>query len=194
MSSDENRFTTLMQQIREGSEAATRDLVVNYGSHLLRVVRRSLNKSLRSKFDSQDFVQAVWASFFAFEPQRIAFEGPNDLVAFLTNMARNKVVEAVRQRLQTQRYNVNRERALDHSGLARTKDLVAEQPSPDEIAIAREEWERFLASQTPEHLGIIERLVDGQDRLDIARDLGLNEKTIRRVARKLSPRPLSDVN
>jgi RNA polymerase sigma factor (sigma-70 family) len=188
-----SEFDDLMQQVREGSETATRELVVNYGSHLLRVVRRKLHRALRSKFDSQDFVQAVWASFFAVQPERMALNGPKDLVALLEGMARNKVVDAVRQRLQTQKYSVKRERSLDQSLIFQPDALVAEQPGPEAVAIAREEWQHLLESAPARSRRILELFHDGQDREEIARDLGLNERTIRRVVRKLAPRPTNDL-
>src|SRR5262249_14283511 len=54
----------LMERIRAGSQEAARELCDRYGSHILRVVRRKLDKKLRSKFDSVDFLQSVWTSFF----------------------------------------------------------------------------------------------------------------------------------
>jgi len=192
MTSLQKDFGSLMRQIQEGSQAASRELVVNYGTYVLRVVRRKLSRSLRSKFDSQDFVQAVWASFFAFQPDRYQFDRPEELVAFLTEMARNKVVEAVRQRLQTQKYNVNKECSLE--GAECPVDApVSSQPSPDEVAIAREEWQRLLESQPAHYQQILELLRGGHARQEVARDLGLSEKTIYRVVRKLQPRSADDV-
>ena len=59
-----DNFVALMRRVREGSEAAAWELVDKYGGHLRRAVRRVLNPMLRSKFDSLDFVQLVWDSFF----------------------------------------------------------------------------------------------------------------------------------
>ncbi len=191
MTSLESDFGALMRQIREGSETASRELVVNYGRHVLRMVRRKLSRSLRSKFDSQDFVQAVWASFFAFQPDRYRFDRPEELVAFLTEMARNKVVEVVRQRMQTEKYNVNRERSLGGSE-SPTDSPISSQPPPDEIAIAREEWQRLLESQPAHYQQILQLLGGGHARQEVARDLGLSEKTIYRVVRKLQPRSADD--
>jgi RNA polymerase sigma factor (sigma-70 family) len=193
MTSLENDFGSLMRQIREGSESASRELVVNYGRYVLRMVRRKMIRSLRSRFDSQDFVQAVWASFFAFQPDRYRFDRPEELVAFLTEMARNKVVEVVRQRLQTEKHNVNRERSLE--GEESPVDLPnLSQPSPDEVAIAREEWQRLLESQPAHYQQILQMLRGGHARQEVARDLGLSEKTIHRVVRKLQPRSADDVS
>ena len=65
MMTDENDdFRRLMQRVRDGSEEAVWDLVSVYGEAIRRAVRRVLNRNLRSKFDSLDFVQLVWKSFF----------------------------------------------------------------------------------------------------------------------------------
>src|SRR5271170_5545939 len=109
MADESREFACLMQRVSAGSQDAARELVERYGAHILRIVRRNLNRRLRAKFDSADFVQAVWASFIALPLDRYNFEQSEALVGFLFHLARNKVVEAVRQRLQTQKYNINRE-------------------------------------------------------------------------------------
>src|SRR5581483_11639550 len=106
-------FDDLMRRLRDGSEDAARELLHRYGDAILRVVRRKLSRELRSKFDSVDFVQAVWASFFTGTPRQRRFDHPQALMAFLVTLAQNKVIDAVRQRMQTQKHNVNRERPLD---------------------------------------------------------------------------------
>jgi RNA polymerase sigma factor (sigma-70 family) len=161
--------------------------VERYGAHILRIVRRKLNRCLRPKFDSADFVQAVWASFFALPLDRYRFDQSEALVAFLMGLARNKVVEVVRQRLQTQKYNVNRERALDDEVDCAAGDLVAREPTPAEVAIAREEWDRLLGEQPTHYRQILVGLRDGYTQQEVAGQLGLNERTVRRVVQKLAP-------
>ena len=184
-------FSALMSQVREGSEAASRTLVTRYGTHVLRVVRRKLNPALRPKFDSQDFVQAVWASFFAFRPDCCTFDEPKQLAAFLAELAQNKVVDAVRQRLNSKKYNVNREHSL-RGGPARHR--ASDEPTAEEIAIAREEWERFFRHEPAHYRQMIELLLAGHGREEVAQHLGLNERTVRRVVHKLLPRPEDDSN
>lgn len=185
MDDDQIKFARLMGRVCTGSQAAAQELVGTYGAHVLRIVRRKLNQSLRPKFDSADFVQAVWASFFALPLDHYQFNDADSLVAFLMGLARNKVVEAVRQRLQTQKYNVNREQPLaDRCGHA-AHDLVGREPTPAEIAIAREEWEHLLKAQPEHYQQILVALRDGDTQQEVARQLGVNERTIRRVIRKL---------
>jgi len=112
----ETEFTQLMRRVREGSQDAARELVHRFGPHVLRVVRRRLHQALRSKFDPCDFEQEVWAAFFAMPPDRYMFDRPEQLNWFLAALANNKVVEAVRQRFLTKKFNVNRERGLTWIG------------------------------------------------------------------------------
>src|SRR5262245_48951943 len=70
----QGRFRDLMRQVNEGSDDAIRELVQVYGPHILRVVRMRLSKHLRSKFDSADFVQSVWAAFFAIPASEVHFD------------------------------------------------------------------------------------------------------------------------
>ncbi len=90
-------FQALMDEVRQGSQDAAWTLLETYGPHVHRVVRRMLSAELRSKFDSVDFVQSVWLSFFANRSQVCDFAQPEQLVAYLAAMARNKVVTEVRR-------------------------------------------------------------------------------------------------
>src|SRR6478736_4128141 len=63
-SRSESEFAALIEQVRAGSQEAAWTLVEKYGRDVQRFVRRTLHQRLRSKFDSLDFVQIVWGSFF----------------------------------------------------------------------------------------------------------------------------------
>ena len=71
------RFQDLLKKVGEGDHDATTTLVREYGSHILRAVRRRMSVRVRDRYDSEDFTQAVWASFFGHISviQRIESEG-----------------------------------------------------------------------------------------------------------------------
>ena len=177
-----------MERVRTSPEDAARELVDKYGDHILRVVRRKLHQKLRSKFDSHDFVQAVWASFFALPPDRVKFERPEDLAAFLMQLARNKVVDAVRQRLQTARYDVTREQPLDGSQAPGGGNLPGREPTASQVAMAREEWERHLREQPAQYRHVFLSLHRGRTAEEIARELNVSLRTVYRVLRHMQPR------
>src|SRR5438034_10804560 len=54
----------LLARIKNGDEGAARELLTRYEPKIRLVVRRQLPRLLRSRFDSLDFLQSVWGSFF----------------------------------------------------------------------------------------------------------------------------------
>src|SRR5260370_21457217 len=113
MSLPEDDFRQLMTRVRAGSEEAARELFDRYSGHISRVVRRRLHSRLRTQYDSLDFLQAVWASFFAVPLEEYTFDHPEDLVRFLARMAYNKVVDVTRRRFGTVKHNINSERPFE---------------------------------------------------------------------------------
>ena len=183
MRTPDNEFRLLLTQVKDGSHEATRELIERYGPHIFRAVRRKLNKAIRAKFDSVDFVQVVWASFFAVPQKLVEFDRPEELIGYLAAMAHNKVVDEIRRRMETDKYNVNREQSLDDSARGLGARLTTRQPSPSEVAVADELWERLLQGKPDRHRRIIELRRNGYTYQQIAYQLGLNERTVRRVIR-----------
>lgn len=116
---DPANIRELIARIQGGDEEAARELLNRYESKVRMVVRRQLPRLLRSRFDSLDFLQSVWGSFF----HRIR-TGPNDLeeernlIAFLAWAARNKVIDEYR-RAASQKQNINREAPRRLEGASR---------------------------------------------------------------------------
>jgi len=179
-----SEFCRLLDEVREGSQAAAWKLLETYGPHVERVVSRMLGPQMRSKFDSADFAQAVWLSFFRNRAKILEFTEPQQLVAFLARVARNKVHTEIRTRVYTGKHDIRRERSLhevDH-GQLRTNDKSA-----SHFLIAREEWDRLLKSQSERNRVILELKFLGKTNKFIASELGLNERTIRRVLEQVLP-------
>ncbi len=175
----------LLRRIQEGSQEAMQELYDRYSHHVLRVVRRRLDQKLRAKFDSADFAQAVWLSFFVQPRHQFQFQRPEELIAFLANLAQNKLVDALRQRYGTRKYNINREHSLEGSAALQSLEVADRQPSPSQMLMAEDRWEQLLAQQTPRDRRILELLRQGFTHEETARQVGVNEKTVRRLIRKL---------
>jgi RNA polymerase sigma-70 factor (ECF subfamily) len=174
-------FRSLLERVRQGSEEAAWDLIEVYGPHILRVVRRKLNARMRPKFDSTDFVQAVWASFFTSRSQILRFNQPEELIAFLAAMARNKVITEVRRRLIHEKYNIINEEPLHDSTLPAPTNPHGHQPTPSQVAVARERWQRMVAGQSPQHRKILYMRYMGETYEEIAEKLGMHERTVRKI-------------
>ncbi|MCE9552295.1 MAG: sigma-70 family RNA polymerase sigma factor [Planctomycetes bacterium] len=182
----ETDFESLLKQVQAGSESAAWTLVETYGPHILRSVRRLVDHRLRGKLDSQDFVQAVWASVFA-RPQRLlAMRQPEELIAYLAVITRNNVIEEARRQKNVKKRAISRERSMNDSAVS--SDAMGQrsgQPSPSEVAIARERWERMAENHPPHYRRIIVLRLHGHTYQSIADELGLSERTVRRVLSQL---------
>lgn len=177
-------FAALFERVRKGDQDAAWDLVEIYGPHVMRAVRRTLSRDLRAKFDSDDFVQAVWASFFAVAEQISDVQEPGQLVGLLTAMARNKVVDEIRRRVETQKYSVRREEPLWKPDSSE-EGFASREPRPSQVAMARERWNRMMAGQ-PDHYHVVMRMrLMGKTQRSIAAHLGVSEKTVQRVMDQL---------
>src|SRR5687768_16029897 len=93
----EGSFDELLGRVQQGQDGAAEEFVARYGPHVLRAVRRGLHRRLRSKFDSEDFVQAVWASFFGDLCRSEKNVQLDDVIAYLKAMARNKIIDQHRR-------------------------------------------------------------------------------------------------
>jgi RNA polymerase sigma-70 factor (ECF subfamily) len=185
MSIDPQEFQSLLQGLRAGSQEAARRLVAGYGQVVLRVIRRRLHKRMRTKFDSDDFAQSVWGSFFATPLPEQGLERPEDLVHYLMALANNKVVDAIRQRVQGIKRNVTNERSLDGSAAGQALGLVDAKPTPSQAVMAKDIWDEVRARVERPGRRILEMIRLGMTRAEIAAALGVTEKTVQRLYRRL---------
>jgi RNA polymerase sigma factor (sigma-70 family) len=185
MAERDDAFRSLMDRVREGSEDAAWELVNEYGESIRRAVRRVLNDKLRSKFDSLDFVQIVWNSFFHVRDKSDRFNRPEELAAYLVAMAKNKVGMEVRRRLMTEKHNVRNEQSLDQLQASGHPDLATRQPTPIDVAIAREQWDRLLEGQPAHYREIIHLRLQGHTYQSIADAVQVDECTVRRFLKRL---------
>ena len=86
-------FADLIARVHEGDETAARLLVEQYEPIIRREVRLSLiDPRLSRLFDSIDVSQSVFASFFFRHARgQLEVDCPEQLVALLLKMARNKL-------------------------------------------------------------------------------------------------------
>src|SRR5512135_1121120 len=103
----------LMERARSGDEAAVQEFLNRFEPEVRTMVRGRLPKSLRPKFDSMDFVQAVWQSFFTdLRKGTREFENIKHLRGFLAGVARNKVFAEHRRLTKTEKHDLAREERL----------------------------------------------------------------------------------
>lgn len=176
-----SEFDDLIRQVRAGSQTAAWQLIEKYSSKMLRVIRRNLPDILRQKFDSQDFVQAAWASVFAHRSRLVDCNNPQEFIGYLAAIATNKVKMEVRNRFEVQKRDVRRERSFDESAVGHQEHFASHAPTPEDIAIARERWFELVAGLPDRHRQIVEMSFMGSTPIEIAQHLGMHAGHVRRV-------------
>jgi RNA polymerase sigma-70 factor (ECF subfamily) len=175
-------FSETFARACQGDESALRELLEKYGDYLRRVIRHRLDERLRSRFDSLDFVQMVWASFFA-EPNPLArFSSPEQMIRYLAGMARNKLIDQQRRRLAGKRAAC--ETPLDETA----PDAPRSNETPSQCAIARERLQILQKLACERDREIMRLRLMGLSYREIAERCEMNERTVRKIIERLTKR------
>jgi DNA-directed RNA polymerase specialized sigma24 family protein len=120
MSSDlppaRDEFQELLRQAREKVPGACQQLYDRYRHHVLRVVRRSMDPRLRTRYDSIDLTQNVWASVFGHGLAEHDFSSPEGFLRFPTAVTENKANQLYRREIATQKRSLSREEPIGQHG------------------------------------------------------------------------------
>jgi RNA polymerase sigma-70 factor (ECF subfamily) len=180
-------LSDFLRRIQAGDEGAARELLQRFEAEVRLVVRRQLPRLLRSRFDSLDFLQSVWGSFFRrMRTSPTDFEDSRHLVAFLARAAKNKVIDEYR-RAASRKHDMHREESLWGSG-PRARELPDAADSPSEVAQAHEALGRMRDLVPEEKRSIVELKAEGLSSKDIGQRLGISERTVQRVLEDLRRR------
>jgi RNA polymerase sigma-70 factor (ECF subfamily) len=167
---DLNMFPELLQRVRTGDDQAAMELVRRYEPLIRREVRIHLrDRRLSRLLDSMDVCQSVLGSFFV----RIAagqydLERPEQLLALLVKMTRNKLVSAAR-RGQAQQRDLRRNSPLGEAELAEVEDPG---PSPSRMIEGQDLLARFQRGLTEEERRLADLRSEGMSWPQIAERLG----------------------
>jgi RNA polymerase sigma factor (sigma-70 family) len=187
----ESDLAGFLARIQAGEESAARELLTRYEAEVRLVVRRQLPRLLRSRFDSLDFLQSVWGSFFRRVRSGPAeFEDSRHLVAFLARAARNKVIDEYR-RAGSRKQDMHREEPLWVDG-GRPKELAAANDTPSQVAQAREVLGKLRDLLPEDRREIVALKVEGLSSKEIGERLGISERTVQRVLEDLRRRTQSE--
>ena len=182
-------FEELLARAREGDNGALGQLFTLYSDPVRRVVRKMLHRRLRRGYDSVDFVQSVWASFIDLSAAAYDFATPEEMVAFLSRIAYNKVVDTTRRKFHTRKHDLGRETSLDLPQPGQPDPLAnylpARVPTPSQYVIADECWQRIVAGLPPAHCRVLELLRDDHSQVEISRALGVDVRLIQRLLNRL---------
>lgn len=183
----ESDIPHFLRRIADGDQDAARELLRRYESEVRLVVRRQLPRLLRSRFDSLDFLQSVWGSFFVrVRGGAPEFEDSRHLVAFLARAAKNKVIDEYR-RAGSRKADMHREEPLWGDGEG-PRELTAPGDTPSQVAEAHEALGRLRDLLPQERHLLLELKAQGLSSREIGDRLGISERTVQRVLEDLRRR------
>ena len=173
-------FARLMARLRAGDQTAVDEVARRYARIIRTVVRRHLHPKLRTRLDSVDVVQDVWASILGADRGRLDFANPAALIGYLKRVAYHRTVEVYRERFETQKNDITRETPGEANARA-----VACPDTPSMCVSAGEQYEVMLSKLPPGHKVILKGLREGHDNEHIARMANVSLSTVNRVVKRL---------
>ncbi len=166
----------VLARLARGETAAADELYTAYSAYVRAVVRRRLSPHLRTKFDSADVAQSVWAQVVRRAGEGWQVGSEPELRATLAVIARRRL--ATRARTHS--------RPAERAGDAALGDVpTARHSTPSQVARARELWDRLLELCPPEHREVLRLRRDGLPLAEVAARTGLHEGSVRRILRRL---------
>jgi RNA polymerase sigma factor (sigma-70 family) len=187
---DDEGFTDLMARAKAGDQAAIREFLSRFDREVQMMVRALLPKKLRNQYDSVDFAQAVWQSFFSDLPQEAPeFENARHLRKYLAGVVRNKVHEQHRRLTRSQKYDIWREERLyiRKGGQDVPREVVSPDPSPSQAAQASDRLAQLTAGRSQHEVDVIRLRRQGMTFEEIASVTGIKERTARRIIESARP-------
>ena len=140
------------------------------------IVRRRLSSPLRTRIDSLDVVQSIWADLVpVFRRAGCQFPDAARLQSFLIRVTRNRLVDRQRKHGRV----LLRERAIAPEEMQVFPGPQNERPS--QSLQADDVWQRLLSSCTPSHREILELKREGLTSAEIAARVGFHESSVRRI-------------
>jgi RNA polymerase sigma factor (sigma-70 family) len=179
-------LATLIRQAQAGSDEAAQMLFDRCQQPLISVIRLVLRPPLRRLYDSDDFLNETFVTIFTTHFKDDVLRSPKALWSYLKKIAENRVRDANRKFLLSQRYNITRDVPLEtmHPD-DRDECLGAPGLSPGDGLLLKELVEErlaYLVDQLPALLQrIIRLLLDGYATGQIANCLGVERKRVYRA-------------
>jgi len=173
-----------LQDAQKGDQTAWETLFRECYPKVRRVVRRKLDRSMRSLYDSTDFASDVMKSLAA-NIDQLSFPSIDSLMRFLAHVAEQKVIDEYRRR-HTLKRDVSRERRLS----AGDEDwgpvqLPSDEPTASQQAVGNEVYECLLDRQDETERTIISLKQQGYSTADIADTTGWNIRKVQRFLKDL---------
>jgi RNA polymerase sigma-70 factor (ECF subfamily) len=139
----------LIDRVGQGDESARHDLLERYRDYLRRMVAARLDRRLAPRVDPSDVVQEALADASRRMDEYLR-DRPIPFVAWLRQLAGDRVIDTHRRHVQSQRRSVTREsrpsEIPDESSISLAGMLLANDTSPSNRMMKEERREQMMAA------------------------------------------------
>lgn len=179
------RDDSLIKRWRAGDQEAARQLFDRHVEALMNLARSRISQRFASRVDAEDVVQSVFRTFFGrARAGQFDLEDPEDVWRLLARITLHKTLRTVAHHRAAKR-DPKQEVGQAASAEAPLVELLDSEPTPEEAAIFVDQLQHFLAQLRPEESQILEMRMKGYNNLEIAKELGISDRKIRRLMERI---------
>ena len=174
-----------LEDLGRGDEQSARQLFDTYVDRLVALARARISQRLASRVDPEDIVQSVFRTFFGrVKEGRFQINDQDDLCKLLMRITVHKTLRQVAHHKAIKR-DPARETGQDDGAREHILEVLDRGPNhEDEVAFV-EQLEKFLGRLRPQERQILEMRMQGYNNEEIARQLGIYDRKIRRVIERV---------
>jgi RNA polymerase sigma-70 factor (ECF subfamily) len=170
----------LLDLLQAGDEKTAEQIFTAYAGRLLELARLRISGRLARRIDPEDVVQSVFRTFFRrARAGSFTIEGEDSLCRILVGITARKALRQVAfQRA------AKRNPGMEQESSATTREelnLCTLEPSPDATVAFLDQLQHFLSRLRPRDCSIVEMRLQGYNIEEIARQLELSDRHVRRV-------------
>lgn len=170
----DDEFSKLLDRAKSGDQDAATELVRLYEPEIRRAARlRLTDPEMRRIVDSVDIAQSVFGRFFrTVESGSMELRRPEQLLALLTTMTRNRIIDEHRRRTALKRGGSNEGLQLE--------EVSDATPGPRTTAIAKDLLDHARSRLSDAELHIADRRNAGESWEAIGEELGESPEALRK--------------
>jgi RNA polymerase sigma-70 factor (ECF subfamily) len=149
------------------------------------LARRRISQRLASRVDPEDILQSVFRTFFGGMRQgRYTIKDQDDLCKLLMRITVHKTLRHVAFHKAAKR-DPSQETSQGEASQDQLIKLLGREPTPDDAVAFVDQLEHFLSRLRPQERQILELRLQGYSNEDIASQLGIYDRKIRRLFERI---------
>jgi RNA polymerase sigma factor (sigma-70 family) len=173
----------LFERARRGDSKAVQELFDKYEKHFLIVIRQRLLRRVRSIVDSVDLLQDIRLKLFVKDLPDGVFASRQTFIAYVAKIAANSVGQLHRKYLVYAKRNLRHEEHLKPSLVENA--AVDSSPAAADLLCEADLIAYVLHRLRPVHRRVAKLALQGRTCAEIAKQLQLNERTVRRLLQQI---------